>query len=384
MTDSLLQTTGSPQTQGVSIGAASMQSPEGRIGRPLAPLSSEKLRYHGNRGDKKKTGTALGIEGAEALDRVISQSTAANVRKIAAQEVREKDRRVHNNIHSPHGVESNVRRVKDHSTGKGGVVHHTTKSLKRSRNQNSPHRGYGAAVSAASAHLHSGSNQLSHGHDITAVLPADNRGGVTNMRSQSAGVNLSCEGGSNAGLRSDPRQKLPPVLRAMVRGGVGSSSGSIEPIEEGRPLRLGAAGLGAPVGLRLDGETGPANRYIHSAPAVSRSVSLPPIDSGGRGSNGHRHGSNTRKNRSGDHPNSNPNTLLSASAGTNTQTPSAPHTLLTSQTPNSKQPRLHSFGRPIAPAGTPSTTSILQQSFASVVKNIATTSEEGGGGGDIS
>ena len=107
------------------------------------------------------------------------------------------------------------------------------------------------------------------------------------------------------------------------------------------------------------------------------------VDSGGRGSNGHRHGSNTRKNRSGDHPNSNPNTLLSASAGTNTQTPSAPHTLLTSQTPNSKQPRLHSFGRPIAPAGTPSTTSILQQSFASVVKNIASTSEEGGGG-DIS
>jgi len=261
---------------------------------------------------------------AEALERIVNQSGGAAVRKGAAQELRE---------------------VKTHRA-KGALNHHVIKTTKRPRNQASPRRAH--AQHAQQAHP---SNQLgsAQGQDrVTAHM--GQAGGASLMgsggvRSQSAGVAT----GYSTGGRKDT-QKLPPVLRGMNRNAIGSSSGSIDPIEEGRIAR-GVLSGGSP--LRLEG---PTSRYIQSAPAVSRSVNLPPINSTNSSSSqvaraSHRHGAS-----------------VDGSAALSIEDSSDEGAYLTSQTPKLKQPRLHNFGRPAHPSGV---SAVLQQSFANVMKNYS-------------
>lgn len=298
------------------------------VSRPYAPLSGDRLRLH-SFADPKKQPLSLGGQGgnreiapgssAEALERIVNQSGSAAVRKGAAQELRE---------------------VKTHRA-KGSLSHHVIKTTKRPRNQASPRRAH-------PQHAHQ-SNQLgsAQGQDrVTAHM--GQAGGASLMgsggvRSQSAGVTT----GYTAGGRKDA-QKLPPVLRGMNRNAIGSSSGSIDPIEEGRIAR-GVLGGGSP--LRLEG---PTSRYIQSAPAVSRSVNLPPINntsSSQAGRSSHRHG-----------------TSVDGSAALSIEDSSDESGYLTSQTPKLKQPRLHNFGRPAHPSGV---SAVLQQSFANVMKNYS-------------
>jgi hypothetical protein len=161
------------------------------------------------------------------------------------------------------------------------------------------------------------------------------------------------------GYESDHRKKLPPVLRGLLRGGVGSSSGSIDPIAEGRPAGAGGDVRDVPV-LNLHGHLGQVSRYIQSAPAVSRSVSLPPIESANRSNNQHRHGASVDSSV-GSGGATAPSLSSGADLGGGDQT-----AVLTSQTPKTKQPRLHRFGRPSMATGA---SSILQQSFANAVRN---------------
>lgn len=298
------------------------------------------------------------MSSAEALDR-LSNSGAAAVRKIAAQELREvSDRRNllgthgHNHTHghstTSANMSDNVQRVKGQSKGKGTVVHHTTKALKRAHNQISPRSHHTSQAQGITSH-----QQLMQGQLHNNQLPAERVvGPVGGVRSQSAGVNLSCEGGGHAhSNRKDARQKLPPVLRGMLRGGASSSSGSIAPIEEGRTLRTESgdgAGLGVPLHL-MDPGAGPIGRYIQSAPAVSRSLNLPPIDGANR--HGHRQGAS-----------------IDSSTGTNIAGGEG-SALLTSHTPKTKQPRAHRFGRPSV--GSNGVSEILQQSFANAMKGYA-------------
>ena len=305
--------------------------------RPYAPLSGEKLRLHSFADPKKALN--LGGDGApgssaEALERIVNQSGAAAVRKNAAQELRE---------------------VRTHKA-KGSLGHHVIKATKRPRNQASPrHQGHQQLHGPTLAPYGSQpSNQLGSAHGqnrVTAHMGMSggalllNNGGV---RSQSAGVTSGYSGGS-LGSPAEPRKdaKLPPVLRGMNRNAIGSSSGSIDPIEEGR----------VPTLLRLDGTlNGPTSRYIQSAPAVSRSLNLPPINAPtqqGQRTN-HRHGASVDSN-----------------AGLMGDDSADESAYLMSQTPKTKQPRLHNFGRPTQ-SGTSGVSAVLQQSFANVMKTYAT------------
>jgi serine/threonine protein kinase len=297
--------------------------------RPYAPLSGEKLRFHGTHEDKKKSGGSAAV-----LDKLISQSSAAAVRKIAQQELSEGETR-HARDRGPtrarilSSVEPSVRKVKDAPNGKGTQVHHTTKTHRRPRDKTSPRK-------ANNQYRHELRGEGNQFHQYAAGAAV-----AVGIRSQSAGVNLSCEGGQGG---YDPRQKLPPVLRGLVRGSVGSTSGSITPIEEG-------AGED---GVRL----GPVSRYIQSAPAVSRSVTLPPIDGSSRGSHPQRQVAS-----------------LDGAVGSNGGAPTrgngadlgggSTNGVFTSQTPKLKQPREHRFGRPAMPSAM---ANILQQSFADAVR----------------
>jgi hypothetical protein len=268
------------------------------------------------------------------LDKLISQSSAAAVRKIAQQELSEEETRHARGrgptrTHILSSVEPAVRKVKDAPNGKGTQVHHTTKAHRRPRDKTSPRK-------ASNQYRHELRGEGNQFHQYAAGAAV-----AVGIRSQSAGVNLSCEGGQGG---YDPRQKLPPVLRGMVRGSVGSTSGSITPIEEG-------AGED---GVRL----GPVSRYIQSAPAVSRSVTLPPIDGSSRGSHPQRHVAS-----------------LDGAVGSNGGAPTrgngadlgggSTNGVFTSQTPKLKQPREHRFGRPAMPSAM---ANILQQSFADAVR----------------
>ncbi len=308
--------------------------------RPYAPLSGEKLRLH-SFADPKKAPLNLGGDGApgssaEALERIVNQSGAAAVRKNAAQELRE---------------------VRTHKA-KGSLSHHVIKATKRPRNQASP-RHHAHQQHGPSPALYGGqpSNQLGSAQGqnrVTAHMGMSGGALLMNnagVRSQSAGVTSGYSGGS-LGSPAEPRKdtKLPPVLRGMNRNAIGSSSGSIDPIEEGR----------VPTLLRLDGTlNGPTSRYIQSAPAVSRSLNLPPINAatqqGQRPS--HRHGASVDSN--------------AGLMGDDSPDESA---YLMSQTPKTKQPRLHNFGRP-AQSGTNNVSAVLQQSFANVMKTYATSAE---------
>lgn len=309
--------------------------------RPYAPLSGEKLRLHTFTEPSRKASEPGGapVSSSEALDR-LSNSGAAAVRKIAAQELREVSDRRHG--HGTHGTD-NVQRIKGQAKGKGTVVHHTTKALKRSHHQMSPRGGtHISPANAQTQQLLRGGQYLNNQNTAESVVV----GPIGGVRSQSAGVNLSCEGGGHAHTnRKDARQKLPPVLRGMMRGGASSSSGNIAPIEEGRTLRADSDSVGMPMML-MDPGAGPPGRYIQSAPAVSRSLNLPPIDGAAR--HGHRQGAS-----------------IDSSSGVLGVEDSA---LLTSLTPNAKQPRVHRFGRPTVPNGV---SEILQQSFANAMKGYS-------------
>jgi hypothetical protein len=252
----------------------------GNFGRPFAPLSGEKLRLHSFTDPKKQSGTKQQqtVDPSERLDR-LGQSGAAAVRRFAAQELRE-----NTDIRNSGAAAGGVYRTKEVRRGKGSLVHHTTKPVKRTK-----------------GHIAAPSNQ--HAAVLTSGASLDA------PRSQSAGVTLSYEGGSK---RADPRQKLPPVS-------------GIAPIHEGRPLSIhvGAGGL--------------ASRYIQTAPAVSRSVSLPPIDQQFASSGG-----------------------IGGIGGVQ----------FASQTPNTRQPKQHRFGRQPVPAA-----ALLQQSFAHAMQNYTSTEE---------
>lgn len=292
------------------------------------------------------------MSSSEALDR-LSNSGAAAVRKIAAQELRDvSDRRhghsTHASTHSTHGstahITDNVQRIKGQAKGKGTVVHHTTKALKRSHHQMSPRGTHISPLNSQTQQPVLRGGQFFNNQNTAEPVLVGPAGGV---RSQSAGVNLSCEGGGHAHTnRKDARQKLPPVLRGMLRGGASSSSGSIAPIEEGRALRADSDSVGMPMML-MDPGTGPSGRYIQSAPAVSRSLNLPPIEGAPR--HGHRQGAS----------------MDSSSGGSGSVLGGDNNAVLTSVTPNAKQPRVHRFGRPTVPNGV---SEILQQSFANAMK----------------
>lgn len=292
--------------------------------RPYAPLSGEKLRLHSFADPKKASLAGDNAPGssAEALERIVSQSNSAAVRKGAAQELRE---------------------VRTHRA-KGSLSHHVIKANKRPRNQSSPRHVRGLPQQA---HYNNqlgsaqGQDRVTAGLGLGGGASLMNSGGV---RSQSAGVAPSY----SAAQRKEA-QKLPPVLRGMNRNAVCSSSGSIEPIEEGRIARGVLSGEGP---LRLEG---PTSRYIQSAPAVSRSLNLPPIASAQGGRSSHRHGASMDSSAA--------LTIEDADEGT----------LLSSQTPKTKQPRLHNFGRPVHPSGV---SAVLQQSFANVMKNYSTDEQQ--------
>jgi len=199
---------------------------------------------------------------------------SAAVRRFAAQELREVDVPSSGAAVSGGVYRTGLRR------GKGVFVHHTTK------------RTRGLAPN----------NQL-------ASNSGNGHNGATGARSQSAGVTLSYEGGS----KRTPRQ-LPPVY-------------GIAPIHEGRPL-ISVGGAHGGMGL---------SRYIQSAPAVSRSVSLPPIDQpkgkwdGANGGGG---------------------------------------VMVNSQTPT-EQPKLHRFGQAVPAAA-------LHESFAHAMQNYTTKEGQSG------
>lgn len=304
--------------------------------RPYAPLSGEKLRLH-SFADPKKPG-----DSAEALERIVNQSGAAAVRKNAAQELRE---------------------VRTHKA-KGSLSHHVIKTSKRPRNEVSPrHQARQQHSLAAVPYGQQPSNQLGSAQGqnrVTAHMGMMSGGALLlnngGVRSQSAGVATGYTTGfsGSLGSPSEPHKdnKLPPVLRGMNRHAVGSSSGSIDPIEEGR----------VPTLLRLDGTlNGPTSRYIQSAPAVSRSLNLPPINASGQQGQrpSHRHGAS-----------------VDSTAGLGASDSSDESAYLTSLTPKTKQPRLHNFGRPMH-SSTNGVSAVLQQSFANVMKTYADTAADG-------
>lgn len=338
--------------------------------RPYAPLSGDKLRIHSFYEPKKvmcDSGGAAASTGpvssAEALDR-LSNSGAAAVRKIAAQELREvHDKRTLHGTHSTHS--DSVQRVRGQAKGKGGVPHYTAKALKRAHHQISPrptHLSSQTQQQGAHHHHHLAYSQV-HNNQL-AVSERVVVGPVGGVRSQSAGVNLSCEGGGNAhSNRKDARQKLPPVLRGMLRGGASSSSGNIGSIDEGHALPAGADSgcdhaVGAVPMMLLDPSASPVSRYIQSAPAVSRSLNLPPIEGT------HRHGLGQVHRQGG----SIDNFTSSNSSGSGGQEDGGGGAMLTSHTPTAKQPRQHRFGRPTVPSGV---SEILQQSFANAMKGYS-------------
>lgn len=305
--------------------------------RPYAPLSGEKLRLHSFADPKKPLnlgGDGASGSSAEALERIVNQSGAAAVRKNAAQDLRE---------------------VRTHKA-KGSLNHHVIKATKRPRNQASPrhHHQHGPSAAPYGGQL---SNQLGSAQGQNRVTAHMGMSGGTSLmnsggvRSQSAGVNT---GYSSLGGPAEPRKdiKLPPVLRGMNRNAIGSSSGSIDPIEEGR----------VPSELRLDGAlNGPTSRYIQSAPAVSRSLNLPPINNSSQQGHrpSHRHGASVDSN-----------------VGLTGDDSPDEGAYLTSQTPKTKQPRLHNFGRPVQHGGANGVSAVLQQSFANVMKTYSTGVEQ--------
>jgi hypothetical protein len=225
-------------------------------------------------------------------------------------------------------------------------------------------------------------NNIRNNNNMDSTVGQVERRGASGVtaRSQSAGVALGSEsggaaaggGGAGAGgarlgrssgygqqqkARKELPQKLPPVVRDMF------SSAAMTASEQellGAPDR----GQGSGHGLFRVGMIPPAagndqllpSRSIQSAPAVSRSVSLPPIVLGAGQGHGQKQMQSHEGPKMAHHARG---ASMDAGAGAG---------MLSSHTPKEKQSRSHVFGRP-TPSNSVSngpTTGLLKQSFTNV------------------
>eukprot|EP01034_Spumella_vulgaris_P022489 gene22489-28617_t len=232
--------------------------PAPSVSRPNAPLSGEKLRIHTGLEDLAPSGGAPSDEqrpgggaSSQMMDK-LARSGAAAVRKKAASDIKDAQTKTD----ARRGGDKQMPSIKAKPVASQPTMPSKTASssnkqpTKRSRTERLSHM--------MAAHSEPVDLASSLNHQFRPQHTQQQQGQEISARSRSAGVTLSHEGGQ--GLR-DARHRLPPVSGLRADNSYCNNNEDSEN-DEGRE----AVGKGStPV------------RYIQTAPAVSRSVNLPPI-----------------------------------------------------------------------------------------------------------